>query len=161
MECKSLITMEGSQALNLAKIHPTKCGTVFYRTKQLRSWMLAHDELANLDSRKDLVIGCNAPISSLDDLRSFIDSFMAHVLDGNRQLALVIDGERYVISIDHEVAGKGYRVHYDVQNGRRWVRQCRQGWLFPRAPCVMFDTLLGGMLSDNWSSLPTENMITE
>lgn len=156
------VTMEGLQALSFASIHPIKCGTVYAKVKQLEQWVRTHDALVLCNpSRDHVTISHTETITCTGDIVPYMRGLLRHITDGDRELVLVIDGQRYVIAREKSTQFYGYRVMYDVNNGRDWIRQDRQGWLFPDNVCGMLDTLLGSMLSDNWSRMESDLIITE
>lgn len=153
-----VIRMEGVQALSFVAIHPIECGLYFYRTKQMANWMKYWDDLQELNGNPAAQIKCTAPVSSLDDCRGFMESLMAHIFDGCRELELIVESQKFVIKKIWDAEG-GFVMDYYIHNSHKWINQCRYGYIFRGMHIFQFLKMLHErMHSDNWNNFPHEHI---
>lgn len=154
MNDKGVVKMEGAQALSLVSIHPTQCGMYYYKVKQLQSWAAYWDGLCEISHNKEAIIGCTAGLSGVSDAKDYVESLMAHILDGSREFELIVEAQKFVI---RKVYGDkpGFKVDHWIHNSHDWIKQCRYGYLIHGSPIALFEILFEPMLSDNWQ-LPSE-----
>lgn len=157
----NMITMEGRTALAFASIHPTQNGMFFYRVKAMEAWLKFHNTLCASSSAHDgAYIGeLSSSCSSIGDAIGWINELIARILDGQRPLALQVDGQRFVITRKtHEGSQQlAFNVHYYIQNGHNWICQWAEGWWFKDNAIGLLDVLYGQMLSDHWSNIKHNN----
>lgn len=151
-----IVQMYGKQARNFASIHPTKNGMYFYRVKQLQAWAAYWDDMHHDDAiitKSPNLIGCNTTFTSTGDAYLYVESLLAHILDGDGCLELIENHNKLIIVKCHDV-GYGYVVHHCMNFGDGWINQGSL-WRFDKM-FEMLDVLLGTMYDSHWGGIPSK-----